>query len=288
MVYTYGKISDDEYDIGEKFLSFYKNQNIIVADKYSEEFGVIPIENESVFFKKDERLTKTINICRRINHNKKSYVVNIDLKQGEHSDDIRITNFYITNNGVVHSIDLDISDGIQDDLLYKMTGVISKRRIISPEEAYASRMYTSKALQDFIEAHEWDKIAQGIKEMPSLANSLFIIKEATNEKENYTVNFGTILYQLVDFRQKNLSVLEEKDLLRLDALIQQLRKTELLKVQLHEFIYHKKNWLPNSILLGESNESRRTHISKQFTCDNTELSVEEKTLKKSISHKNSI
>lgn len=285
MNYTYGRISDDEYDVGKRFLESLKKQSIIVADKYSEEFGVIPIGNESVLFKKNEKRTKTINICRKIIHNKKSYVVNIDLEQDEYTDDISITNLYITNNGVVHSIDLDNSNGLQDDMLYRMNGFINTRKIVSPEQAYASRMYTTKALQGFIEAHEWDQIAKGIKEMPSLAHSLFIIKEAIDEKGNYTVDFGTILYQLVDFRQKKLTSFDEKDLLKLDNLIQQLRKTELLKVQLHEFIYHKQSWLSNSILLGGYEECGRIHTSKQFTCDNTELSNEEATLKKCIKHK---
>ena len=285
MNYTYGRISDDEYDVGKRFLESLKKQSIIVADKYSEEYGVIPIGNESVLFKKNEKSTKTINICRKIIHNKKSYVVNIDLEQDEYTDDISITNLYITNNGVVHSIDLDNSNGLQDDMLYKMNGFINTKKIVSPEQAYASRMYTNKALQGFIEAHEWDQIAKGIKEMPSLAHSLFIIKEATDEKENYTVDFGTILYHLISFRQKKLSSFDERDLLRLDMLIQDLRNTELLKVQLHEFTYHEKTWTPNSILLGERDESSRIHTSKQFTCDNTELSNEEATLKKCIKHK---
>lgn len=68
-------------------------------------------------------------------------------------------------------------------------------------------------------------------------------------------------------------------------LIQELRNTELLKVQLHEFTYHEKTWTPNSILLGERDESSRIHISSQLTCDNTELSNEEATLKKCIKHK---
>ena len=263
MNYTYGRISDDEYDVGKRFLESLKKQSIVVADKYSEEYGVIPIGNESVLFKKNEKSTKTINICRKIIHNKKSYVVNIDLEQDECTDDISITNLYITNNGVVHSIDLDNSNGLQDDMLYKINGFINSGKIVSPEQAYASRMYTNKALQGFIEAHEWDRIAKGIKEMPSLAHSLFIIKEAIDEKGNCTVDFGTILYYL----------------------IQDLRNTELLKVQLHEFTYHEKTWTPNSILLGERDESSRIHISRQFTCDNTELSNEEATLKKCIKHK---
>ena len=285
MYYTYGKISNDEHAVGIKFTDLLYKKGDIVADKYSEKFGVIPIGNESVILKKYENPTKTFNICRRIIHNKKSYVVNIELEQGQHSDEIIITDFYITNNGVVHSINLDIIDYSQNELLNEIKRLIKSRKIVSPEQAYASRMYTNKALQGFIEAHEWDQIDKGIKEMPSLAHSLFIIKEAIDEKGNYTVDFGTILYYLISFRQKKLSSFDERDLLRLDMLIQDLRNTELLKVQLHEFTYHEKTWTPNSILLGERDESSRIHISRQFTCDNTELSNEEATLKKCIKHK---
>ena len=37
MDYTYGIISDDEFDVCQRFLESLKKQSIIVADKYSEE-----------------------------------------------------------------------------------------------------------------------------------------------------------------------------------------------------------------------------------------------------------
>lgn len=58
--------------------------------------------------------------------------------------------------------------------------------------------------------HEWGKINEGINQMPTLANALFIIREGYESSSNFTADFGTILYQLISYRQNNLDNFSKK------------------------------------------------------------------------------
>ena len=45
------EISNDEYEVINKFLASYRNQSIIVADEYRQDFSMVPLEEEKVIFK---------------------------------------------------------------------------------------------------------------------------------------------------------------------------------------------------------------------------------------------
>lgn len=167
-------------------------------------------------------------------------------------------------------------------MLFNIISIFDEKKVISPEQAYCKRMYTNKALQEFMTNHEWGKINEGINQMPTLANALFIIREGYESYSHFTADFGTILYQLISYRQNNLDNFSKKDLLELDKLILKLRKTELLKVQLHEQTGVSKSWPTSSILLESNNYNGRMHRSQQYNVANTELSDEKKVLNKCI------
>ena len=121
--------------------------------------------------------------------------------------------------------------------------------------------------------------------MPSLANSLFNVREEyNNTSSHYIVDFATILYQLIDFRTHNLGSLikDEKDLNELYKLILKLSRTSLLKVQLHEQTGGIKSYPTRSILLDYNYYDGRMHESTQYNVDNTELSTENGILKKLV------
>lgn len=285
--YTYNydlEISNDECEIINKFLSFYKSQSVIVADRYRQDFSMVPLEDDSIIFKINENEWKCIDFCKRIFYKGKPYVVELDLRS-DMRDDLRCVymhEFKIITNGEVHLITLDTEDIIKRNILFSITNIFDEKKIISPEQAYSKQMYIDKPLQGFIRNHEWKNIGVGIQQMPELANALFIIGEGFESNYRYIADFGTILYQLILFRMNNLSDFDEKDLRELDKLILKLSKTKLLKVQFHENISCSESWPTSSILLQSNNYNGRVHMSQQYTTDNTELLKEQKILNKCL------
>lgn len=278
------EIYNYEYEIINKFLSFYKSQSVIVADKYRKDFSMVPLENDSVIFKINENKWKRVEFRKRIFYKGKPYVVELGLRS-DMDDNLKCVYMYefkIITNGEVHFITLDTKDIIKRNILFNITSIFNEKKIISPEQAYSKQMYTNKALQGFIRNHEWKNIDTGIQQMPELANALFIIGEGFESNFRYIADFGTILYQLVSFRMNNLSDFDEKDLRELDKLILKLSKTELLKVQFYENISLSKSWPTSSILLESNNYDSRVHISEQYTTDNAELLKEQKVLNKCV------
>lgn len=279
-------ISIDEREVINKFLSFYRNQSVIVADEYRQDYDTVPLENDSIIFKTNEDTWKSIGFCKRIFHKGKPYVLELNLLRVGHMEYnpkcLIISKFIIITNEEVHIITLDTKDIIKRDIMFNIISIFDEKKIISPEKAYSKQMYTNKALQRFIENHEWQNIDTGIQQMPELANALFIVREGFESLSNYTADFGTILYQLLLFRMNNLNDFDEKDLKQLDELILKLRKTQLLKVQLHESCSESKSCPTRSILLESNNDSGRMHRFHQYTVENTELLDEYKVLNQCV------
>lgn len=290
-VYNYDEeISNDEYEVINKFLASYRNQSVIVADEYRQDFSMVPLEEEKVIFKTNDDTWKSMEFCRKIYHKGKPYVIELGLWRVGHTEDapkcLSIREFSIITNGKVHFINLNTRNALKNNLLFNIISIFDEKKVISPEQAYCKIMYTNKALQEFMTNHEWRKIYDGIKQMPTLANALFIIREGYESTSNFTADFGTILYQLISYRQNNLGNFSKKDLLELDKLILKLRKTKLLKVQLHEKTGgSSESWPTNSILLESNNYNCRVHISKQYTVANAELADDEIVLNNCITLK---
>lgn len=283
-------ISKEECEIIKKFLAYYRNQSVIVADSYKQISSIIPLENARTNFKINEDKSKKIKFRKRIFHKGKPYIIELELSRTDHMEDnpkcLGIHEFKIISNNETHIIILDTFNITSSEILFDILSIFDEKRIISPEQAYSRQMYTNKALRDFIKNHEWQKIDEGIKQMPKLDNSLFIISERFNRFIGaYIADFGTILYQLISFRMNNLNNLDEKDLKGLDDLILKLRKTQLLKVQLYDSTSEFKSHTTGSILLESNNSNINMHTSHQYTKDNTELLEEQKILTKCVSTK---
>lgn len=285
--YNYDEgISDEEYEVIEKFLASYRNQNVIIADEYRQDFSMVPLEEEKIIFKVNEDIWKSMDFQRKIYHKGKPYIIELGLWRVGHMETdpkcLSVREFSIITNGKVHFIDLNTKNVYLNKILFNIISIFDERRVISPEQAYCKQMYTNKALQEFIANHEWDKIEKGIAQKPSLANALFIIREGYESCSHFTADFGTILYQLISFRTNNFNDLDERDLHELDKLILKLSKTELLKVQLHEQTGGSKSYPTSSILLESDNYSSRMHRSQQYNVSNTELEEENKVLNQCI------
>lgn len=283
--YKYSKdpeLSSDEQEVINEFLNFYRNQSVIVADEYSQFFDIVPLKNDRITFKTSEEEWKSVHFCKRIFHKGKFYIVELLLARVLPRENdpkcLCMDLFRIITDKEVHSITLDTADIVKRKIMFNIVSIFDEKKIISPAQAYTKQMYTNTALQGFIENHEWQNIDTGIQQMPELVNALFIVREGFSSASHYTADFGTILYQLLSFRMNNLDTFDEKDLKQLDELILKLRKTQLLKVQLHECIYGEKTCSSNSILLESINYSNRIHSSQQYTVDNTELLGEQKVL----------
>lgn len=279
-------VSVEEYEVIKKFLSFYRNQSVIVADSYRQDFDCIPFEHSNIIFKTNSDSWKSLNFCRKIDYKGVVYTVELKLWRTGHMEEdpkcLSIDDFSISANGVKHFINLDINDAKKAKVLFNIISIFDERKIIAPEEAYSKRLYVNKALQTFMNYHEWGKIDEGLNQMPSLKNALFIIDEVCKPSIKFRADFGTILYQLISFRMNNLDDLEEKDLHKLDELILKLSKTELLKVKFYESGGICSSYPTRSILLEKNYTNGRVHISEQYTPFNNGLEEEQKVLSKFI------
>lgn len=281
--YNYDEeISNEEYIVMNKFLASYRNQKVIVADQYRQNFSMVPLEEEKIIFKVNDDTAKSMNFQRKIYYKGKPYIVSLKLcRFGWTETDpkcLSVREFSIIANGKIHFINLNTRDISLNDILFNIISIFDERRVISPEQAYCKQMYTNKALQEFMTNHEWHKIEKGITQNPALANALFIIREGFETCSHFSADFGTILYQLILFRINNFNDFDEKDLYELDKLILKLSKTGLLKVKLHEKMGDRISWPTGSILLETNNYSGRAHESLQYNVPNAELEKEKKVL----------
>lgn len=282
------EISNDEYEVINKFLTLYKNQSIIVADQYREDFNIPILENKNVILNTNKDTWKGMYFCKKVYHKRKNYIIELKLCHPSHNEKLakylEIDELRIITNGKIHIINLNLDNTLQKEIIFNIINIFEESKITSPEQAYCNKIYTSKELQKFLTNHEWKNIDKGIQQMPSLANSLFNVREEyNNTSSHYIVDFATILYQLIDFRIHNLGSLikDEKDLYELDKLILKLSKTELLKIQLNDQIIINNSRPTQSILL-DYNHLNRIHKSTQYNVDNTELSTENGILKKLV------
>lgn len=282
------EISDDELVVINKFLDFYRNQIFIIADEYRQDFSMVPLENQKVIFKINDDTWKSVDFCKRIYHKGKPYVVELSLwRPNPHVKTdpkcLEIKEFNIITRNTKHYIYLNIANPQMSHILFNIISIFDKKKIISPEQAYSNRMYTNNSLKEFIKNHEWDNISKGIKQMPELANALFIIDEGYESHIKYAAYFGTILYHLISFKKDNLDKLSGKDLQNLNKLILKLSNTELLKVKLLETLGIDRSYYPTkSILLDAYINAGRLHLSSLYNTYNTRLSDEKKILNQSI------
>lgn len=278
-------LSNDEYEVIYKFLALYKNQSVIVADSFSQDFKMVPLE-ENIVFTPQEDLSKCTQFCRKIYHKRKTYIVQLELcskerrdKKPDYSKSFQLN---IITSEHIHPISFNKLDAGKEQILFHINKVFDERRIISPGQAYCKQMYTDTELQRFIVNHDWKTIKDGIKQAPTLANALFIIKEGYNNDSCFTADFGTILYQLISFRQNHPNDFDEKDLVELDKLIFQLRKQELLKVRLLGKTSHYTPILTSSVLLESGYQKKGHRESQLYNVANTGLLEEEKLLNERI------
>ncbi len=280
--YNFDKeISYAEYAVIGKFLEFYRHQSVLVADRYFENYDIIPLKDRNALFKTEET-SKTVTFSKLINFKRKPYVVELSLWRNQCDDRncLNIEDLRIITDGEVHYITLDTYDTTNKYILFDIIDIFDERKIISSVDAYSKLMYTNESLQYFINNHEWQNIDKGIEQKPELANALFLMQEEY-ANDNCNVYFGTILYQLLKFRMN--SFLAHSDLEELDNLILKLRKAQLLKVHLHERNGGRCSaQSTKSILLEPHYFNSRLHIIEQSTVDNS-LLLNEKTYLKALS-----
>ena len=285
--YNYDKkLTDKEYEILSKFINIFREQKFIIADKFRQDYTMIPLENERIIFKVNNDTFKDIKFRRKVPYKGKNYIVSLNFWKNSNIENgpkcLTINELKIQDGNKVHSISLNTDNSYKKECLYNIIDIFNEDKILSPEKAYAKRFYTNTNLQKFIENHEWNKIDNGLMKSPELINALFIMKEAEISNTNYEVVFGSILYQLINFREKNINELSKFDLRDLDLLILKLSKSELLKVKLIDNNTSVRTLPAESILLESNNKASGFHASEQFTLENNSLCSEGNILKNCI------
>lgn len=281
-------IPEDQYQVLLKFLNYYKNSDLIVADKYRLNSKIVSFEETDAAFIPygESGVWKNLDFQKKIAQNGKKYVVRLGLWRTNPQEDdpkcLSISDFEILTPGKRHVLTLSTNDIRKKKIFYNIIDIFNEEKIISPEAAYGKRMYPNKALQGFINNHDWGKIIEGINQAPRLANALFPIGEPYTGNHVFSVYLGTILYQLIAYRNEHINEFTNKDLLELDKTILELSKTELLKVKLLDSTGNSKMWPTGSVLLECISTGSQMRISEQFTVGNGELQNEQKTLNKVI------
>lgn len=278
------QIYDDEKKVLNIFLDQYRNKNVIVADEHRVDYDVIPFCGDRVAFRANEDHWKSLDFKRRIEFGGTPYQVILGLWRTMPNEKtpkcLTISELSIQTPGNKHKLSLSTGDTFQEELLFNIIDIFDENKIISPASAYIDRMYTNKRLQEFIANHDWNSILKGINQMPKLANALFIMGEPYKGTDCYVANFGTILYQLIEFRNNNQAKIPRKKLIELDKAILELSKTELLKVRVSDDIGNVKSGPTKTNLLDMYYRASQSQRSNQYTVENGELVEENNTLNK--------
>lgn len=281
------EISDKEYKVINRFLEHYRDKNIIVADKHRVDIDIVPFEGEEVAFKLNEEHWKSMDFKRKIVYKGTPYIVRLGLWRVNLLEDqpkcLTIKDFEILSPGKKHVLTHTTDDIFKEKIFCDIFEIFDEKKIISPEAAHSKRMYTNKMLQEFMYNHEWGKIIEGVNQEPELANALFIIGDLSKEHNNFNAYFGTILYQLITYRNEHKKEFTRSDLLELDKVILALSKTELLKVHLRDSTGVSKVYPTGSVLLDWRYYSSQMRLSEQYTVGNGELREEKKSLYKVLS-----
>ena len=95
--YNYDKeISHEEYCAINKFLEFYRNIPVIVADEYRQQFSILPLDEEKTIYRSDNGIFKCVNFCRKIYYKNKPYMYDKDnllIKDSKEYNRIRIMSY---------------------------------------------------------------------------------------------------------------------------------------------------------------------------------------------------
>lgn len=130
--------SDDEYKVINKFLASYRNQSIIVADEYRQDFSMVPLEEQKIIFKANDDAWKSISFCRKINYKKKPYGVELNLWCVGHMEAdpkcLSIQKFRIISNGKVHYINLNTKEAIKRDWLFNIISIFDEKKLFLPNK----------------------------------------------------------------------------------------------------------------------------------------------------------
>lgn len=291
----YGKqMTKEELEVLRIFMEQFRGQDAIVADQYTQQFNIIPFHDERISIPSGTASFTGIKFKRKISYGKEPYVVNFQLRNnngGDNSRELKPIQVDITGNGITHYNRFVGNDLPQYDWLDEMVELFGEKEIKSPITEYGERMIVNSKLQEFIENHEWSKIAKGVAQMPVLANALFLESESCTKdvdsyehsligERDFSASFGTILYHLITFKNNNIGMIGVKELKKLDALILKLSNSDLLKVEFTDFVEEESYLPPNfgSVLLNSQQFVNKAISSRQNNVANGELSSEERTL----------
>ncbi len=278
-------LTSEEHDVVEKFFDAYEDKNEIVADSYSEEYHVLPFEGAKVAFQPHDYSWKRLDFCKRIFIKEKLYNVHLNMwrecTSKRDPKSMTLHSFSISTPEKCHLFDFPSSGITSQRLLYRVLDIFDERKIISPEQAYFERLYNVNKIPELINQKEWKTLSDGIDDISPLADQLFIMGEPIVNKEGHKIHFGTILYQLIRYRERNKKLLSEIDLIELDKLIYKLRKTELLELGLTDQLGTSLIW-PSSGILDPCKRKEGYRTSELFSVENGRLADEEQVLKKVI------
>ena len=121
------EISNEEYEVINKFLEFYRNKPVIVADEYRQDFNMVRLEEEKIIFKTDDDVFKCVNFCRKIYYKNKPYIIELGLWRTGHNETdpkcLQINKFKIITKGKVHFINLNLDNCSNKIILFNIMSI---------------------------------------------------------------------------------------------------------------------------------------------------------------------
>lgn len=276
--YNYDPLTLEDCEVIDQFLERYRTKAEIVADSVREHVYFVPLGDKNIHFSIDKRKKKEIGFCQKIQYRGKFYIVRLELENlVGYSRNLEIGKFSLKKDKGTKIVFLDM----KSKFLYEMMDIFKEDKILSPLEAYGKDMYPDQIVKRMIEQQKWGLLEKGLKEKKTLENALFLLEENQGNID-YTATFGTVLYQLLDYRMR----LQERGCLetfsKLDPLILKLQDTALLKVGLREQFNTTKGYPSGSSLLESKNFWFGVQESYQYTKENKKLEKESKVLRKII------
>lgn len=236
------EISNDRYTALNMFLDSYRDSDIIVPDEYNRCYTGLPLfDDDSVprsFFGESDSYEGFARFHRDVQVGEDTYPISLDLRKDANENFWIAKRLKIIRKGPLQGDHLSEYFNCEASTINEVLAVFNSKKIVPAEQVYYDKIRDRHGVvSDLIARHEWDIINYDIARMSTDNNFLLRMSSMTNQNGDVKAQYGTILYQLLAYRNNNYKSLSKEDLDELDNLIICVSDGDLLSIKLSSLYY---------------------------------------------------
>ena len=237
-----GDLSYDEHEVIEDFLQSYDDCDVLVPDEYLRYYNALPIfqygSNPKSCFRESEAFLNRARFHRTIPRGNDNY--HVDLRMEVNNNIWLGKSLTIKKNDEEYH---EVGDGTfspsghyyscSPDVVGDLLSAFNSKIIMPAEEAYIDRIRDYHGVfNGLLEANDWDSLAYEIEGNPSIGNLILNMSNGDIGNNYFGAQYGTVLYQLLTYRNEHCKSLSKESLEKLDNLIMSVKDGEILGLKL--------------------------------------------------------